>query len=193
MYAFYNKIIEADRSRFTFSKRISLFGCNVGLIPRLLREYILPDQGEPYPWHLSISKTLLESGYPNLTILIDLKPKQNKDNLSLYELMDVWGYSSSGWTPILLHLSGLFVDEDPSKYDRNDFWIEDSRRDEPIYEFLYIQGSVSNGKLSGSWTSPPVSPTNAALLWPSTLIYFIECIKKRTPDILKALKAPVED
>ena len=107
--------------------------------------------------------------------------------------MDVWGYSSSGWTPISLHLSGLFVDEDPSKYDRNDFWIEDSRRDEPIYEFLYIQGSVSNGKLSGSWTSPPVSPTNAALLWPSTLIYFIECIKKRTPDILKALKAPVED
>jgi len=75
MYAFYNKKIEAERSRFTFSKRISLFGCNVGLIPRLLREYILPDQGEPYPWHLSISKTLLESGYPNLTILIDLKPK----------------------------------------------------------------------------------------------------------------------
>jgi hypothetical protein len=51
------------------------------------------------------------------------------------------GYSSHGWTPILLHLSGVFVDADPRKVDRYDFRMHDDERDEP---------SVSKGKLADS-------------------------------------------
>ena len=97
----------------------------------------------------------------------------------------VWGYSDSGWSPILLRLSGLFVDADPTTVNRNNFNIADSDREEPIHEILYLDGSVSNGKLSGRWNAPPASPTNAALLWPETLHYFIDCIRERTPEIFE--------
>jgi len=115
---------------------------------------------------------------------LHIKPKQNKTNLSLYEVMDVWGYSEGGWSPILLRLNGLFVDEDPSVVDRNSFVRKDDEIDGPIYEFLYLDGSVAEGKLTGSWAPPPASPTSAALLWPDTLNYFFYCIRSTTPDVL---------
>ncbi|MBW2038780.1 MAG: hypothetical protein JRI46_04175 [Deltaproteobacteria bacterium] len=104
--------------------------------------------------------------------------------MSLYEVLDVWGYSSYGWTPILLHLSGLFVDEDPASVNRNDFTISDSEIDGPIYEVLYLDGSVENDEIVGTWNAPPASLTNAALLWPGTLKYFVQCIRERTPDVI---------
>ena len=76
------------------------------------------------------------------------------------------------------------MDVDPSAVDRNDFLIEDNQREGPIYEFLYLDGSVSDGKLTGKWIAPPASPTNAALLWPSTFKYFVESVRQRTPEVL---------
>ncbi len=116
--------------------------------------------------------------------MIDLKPKQHKTNVSLYEVLDVWGYSSNGWTPILLHLGGLFVDIDPKSINRNDFTISESKIAGPIYEVLYLNGPLENGKLIKTWNTPPVSPTNAALLWPDTLNFFMQCIRERTPEVL---------
>ena len=49
---------------------------------------------------------------------------------------------------------------------------------EPIYEFMYLAGSVANGELDGPWTAPPVSATNAALLFPKALEFFLQCIEK---------------
>jgi hypothetical protein len=99
--------------------------------------------------------------------------------------MDVWGYSADGWSPILLRLNGLFVDENPSAVNREDFVRKDNDIDGPIYEFLYLDGSIKDGKLSGLWVPPPASPTNAALLWPKTINYFFQCIRSRTPDVLR--------
>jgi len=48
MYALYNKKAEADSSRFEQVKRISLFGCNVGLIPKFLARITHEEQAEPY-------------------------------------------------------------------------------------------------------------------------------------------------
>jgi hypothetical protein len=185
MYARYKKQRVNGKDRFQFVETVSLFGCNNGFIPWLLTEQIRPRQGEPYKWHLSIESALAKTEWSG-SLVIDLKPKQKKTNLSLYEVLDVWGYSDSEWTPILLHLSGLFVDVSPKVIDRNDFLIKDEEREEPIYEFLYLVGSVSNGKLTGKWITPPASPTNAALLWPQTLKYFIDCIRQRTPQILNS-------
>lgn len=177
--------VGADATRYQFQEEVSLFGCNEGFIPWLLSLKIPPGQGEPFRWHVDVVNELgSNSEFPNNTLLIDLKPKRNKTNLSLYEVMDVWGYADSGWTPILLHLTGLFVDEDPSLVDRNDFILNDVEVDGPIYEFLYLSGTVDNGKIHGLWVPPPSSPTNAALLWPDTLNYFVQCINARTPGVL---------
>ncbi len=189
MYARYQKRRSNGVTSYSFAEQCSLFGCNEGFIPWLLARQIPSSQGEPYKWHLPIQASLNGAewngiDYRGSTLIIDLKPKQNKTNLSLYEILDVWGYSYSGWSPILLHLSGLFVDADPTVINRNDFRVTDSERDEPIYEVLCLDGSVSNGKLTGRWNAPPASPTNAALLWPDKLRYFIECVRKRTPQVI---------
>ncbi len=187
MYARYMRTRDgADATRYQFQEEVSLFGCNNGFIPWLLSLKIPPRQDEPFRWHVDVVGELGSNPeYLNNTLVIDLKPKQNKTNLSLYEVMDAWGYSNSGWSPILLRLAGLFVDQDPSSIVRNDFVRKDVELDGPIYEFLYLDGSVSDGKIVGSWVPPPASPTNAALLWPDTLNYFVQCIRARTPDVLE--------
>jgi hypothetical protein len=184
MYALYKKTRLKGHCRYEFKERASLFGCNQGYIPWLLAKQMSPSQKEPYGWHLRLEEALAKADCPDSTLIIDLKPKQQKTNLSLYEVLDVWGWSASGWTPILLHLCGLLVDADPKGVDRNDFRIRNDERDEPIYEVLYLDGSVSKGKLTGRWNAPPASPTNAALLWPDTVQYFVRCIRERTPGVL---------
>jgi len=187
MYARYTRSrLGTNGTRYEFQEQISLFGCNNGFIPWLLGLKLAQGQGEPCKWHVDVVAEL--GGHPDYlhsTLLIDLKPKQNKTNLSLYEVMDVWGYSDSGWTPILLRLNGLFIDEDPSLVDRNSFIRMDNEIDGPIYEFLYLDGSVTGGEITGLWVPPPASPTNAALLWPEMLDYFFQCIRDRTPDVLQ--------
>lgn len=186
MYGRYTKSrLSGNTTRYQLAEPVSLFGRNSGLIPWLLQTQTLPSQNEPYPWHLDIEKALAKTDkYRDSTLVIDLKPKQHKTNVSLYELLDVWGYSYYGWTPILLHLEGLFVDEDPSTVNKDDFVRVDDEMKDPIYEFLYLDGSIENGKIKGTWNPPPVSPTNAVLLWPYALKYFIKCIIERTPDVL---------
>lgn len=187
MYARYTRTqADANSTRYQLQEeRVSLFGCNNGFIPWLLSLKIPTGQGEAYRWHVNVVHELgTNPEYPNSTLIIDLKPKQNKSNLSLYEVMDVWGYSSHSWTPILLRLNGLFEDEDPALIDRKDFVRGDDEIDGPIYEFLYLNGSVNNGKIVGSWSTPPASTTNAALLWPDTLNYFVQCIHSCTPGVL---------
>jgi hypothetical protein len=183
-FALYKKNRQKGQTGYQFSRKISLFGCDEGFIPWLLGKQIPETQKEPYLWHLQIENALANAGYPNSTLFIIPKPKQKKTNLSLYEVIEVWGYSASGWTPILLYLSRVFVGEDPQKFDRNDFWIRNDERDEPIYTVLYLDGTISNGKLIGHWNAPPDSPTNAALLWPDTLGYFFHCIREQIPYVL---------
>ena len=190
MYMRYLKKSDAGRSSYQFAERICLFGCNRGFIPMLLRKRIPRSQGEPFKWHIPIGDSLNgiawnNRDYTGSALIIDLKPKQNKNNLSLYELEDVWGYSEDGWSPILLRLCGLFVDADPKGVDRKKFAIRDTEREGPIYEFMYLTGSVKDGQVDGLWNAPPASPTNAALLWPEALAYFFESIRTRTPDILR--------
>jgi len=183
-FALYKKNHQKDQTGYQFLRKISLFGCDEGFIPRLLGKQIPETQKEPYLWHLPIENALAHAEYPNSTLVIVPKPKQKSASLSLYEVLDVWGYSASGWTPILLHLSRLIVHEDSPKFDRNDFGIRNNERDEPIYTVLYLDGTISNGKLIGHWNAPPNSPTNAALLWPDTLRYFFHSIREQIPHVL---------
>jgi len=184
MFARYKKQRVTGKDRFKFAEQVSLFGCKEGFIPWLLKKQIPPSQGEPYKWHLGVQSELEKTEYQGSTLVIDLKPAQKKTNLSLYEVLDVWGCSDDGWTPILLLLSGLFVDANPKGIDRNDFLIEDEQREGPIYEFMHLEGGVSGGKLTRKWITPRPSATNAVLLWPDCLKYFVNCIRQRTPKVL---------
>lgn len=189
MYACYRRDAAAkDAIHYVFKERVSLFGCIQGFIPWMMMHKTPEGQAEPFKWHVDVRADLAAThqSYADCSLLIDLKPKQNKTNLSLYEVMDVWGFSSNGWTPILLRLDGLFVDADPSSVNRHDFVLKDEDRDGPIYEFLYLDGTVGNGQLWGTWAPPPASPTNAALLWPEALQYFLKCIREQSPDLFEA-------
>jgi hypothetical protein len=115
-----------------------------------------------------------EAGYADHTLIIDLKPKNRETNLSLYEVAEVWGHSSNGWTPIMLRLRGLFIDEDPTAFNREDFTRCEADIDDPIFSMMYLQGTIREGSLLDKWTPPGPSPTNSVLLWPETLQYFSE-------------------
>ncbi len=181
--------VDQSATRYKHKEEVSLFGCNEGFIAMLLKNKLPKNQDEVYKWHIDfIAELGAHPDYPCSTLLIDLKPWQKEENLSLYEVMDAWGYSADGWTPIMLRLNGLFVDADPSIVNRDNFVCKDDEIDGPIHEFMYVNGSVKGGKLSDNWTLPGPSPTNGVLLWPDTLNYFFECIRASTPEVLQRQK-----
>lgn len=180
MYLLYEKTERADCTDYVYKNDVSLFGCNVGYIPKLLQQQLTrfgQKTPEPYEWHLNIPTSLQQEGQDNMTLMIDLKPKQSH-NVSLYELMDVCGYSSSGWTPVMLCLRGILVDEDPAKYPKKCFSQSNSKIDKYIFSMMYLHGSVKDGNIEGKWITPGPSSTNAVLLWPETLKYFSEKAKE---------------
>jgi hypothetical protein len=180
MYARYEKHQFKEKSKYQLKEEQVHFFGHDGYIPWLLSK----QTSVPCEWHLEIQSALAKTKYAGSTLVIYLKPKQKEKNLSLYEVLDVWGYSYKNCTPILLHLRGLFVDDDAKKVNREKFCIPDDLRKEPIYEFLYLKGSIVKGKLTGTWNPPPPSATNGALLWPDAVKYFVSCIRQRTPNVL---------
>ena len=177
MYYLYNKSLTTEKTQYVKEKETHLFGCNIGLIPDFLQRQLKPQDTEPYKWHISVECSLHKAGEPNKTVIIDIKPS-NTEYLAIYELVDIWGISSHSWTPILLKMRGLLVDEPTFKYDKNNFAIQVEKENEAIFSVLYLSGTVENGKIVGKWVPPPASPTNAALLWPETIDYFYECRKQ---------------
>lgn len=174
MYALYEKEVDGNISRYCFKEQISLFGCNSGYIPWLLQKQLNETSTEPFPWHMNIEKALHSVDQPNQTLIINLKPNSKEPNLSLYEIIDTWGYSSSGWTPVMFYLRGLFIDEDPSKFDDRNFQRNSSEIEDPIFSMMYLRGTVSGGSIKDRWTPPGPSPTNSVLLWPDTFEYFAQ-------------------
>jgi hypothetical protein len=172
VYALYQKHPTGGGHRYQFAERVHLFGCNNGYIPWLLSESLSEAASEPLRWHLCIGDALKAVDQEDSTLIINLKPNAKSPNLSLYEVIEVFGYSASGWTPVMLHLGGLFVDEDPSQFDEMDFGRVPGEVDDPIFSMMYLKGTVRGKELQGPWTTPGPSSTNSVLLWPSVFEYF---------------------
>lgn len=160
--------------QFKLREERSLAGINRGMIPHLLEIHLNGSGCEPKFWHLNIREELDKSRWPNCTLLIDLKPNDSAGNISLYEIVEAWGHSNRGWTPVMFHLRALFKDEYPSNFDRQSFTRKLEDIDDPIFTMLYMKGSIVNGELVGGWTFPASSSTNSVLLWPETFEYFAE-------------------
>ena len=139
----------------------------------------LESQSEPLRWHLSetdIRRVIMEDPDKPTgnALIIDLKPN-DAGNLSLYEIVEAWGHSACGWTPVMLRLKSLFCDEDASKFDRCDFTRTDTESSaEPIFSFYYARGTVRDGKLEGTWNLTAPGSADSALLWPDPMMFFCE-------------------
>lgn len=179
MYALYKKTYTpSGDENYKFERKIHLFGCKSGWIPWLLTRNLDKGDTEPFPWHIEVSDVMRKVGNQNGSLIINLKPNNSEPNLSLYEIANIWGYSNSGWTPIMLHLRGLFIDENPNQYDDKRFTRHIFDVDDPIFSVSYMVGSVENGIITGTWKAPPRSPTNSVLLWPETLDYFVNAANR---------------
>jgi hypothetical protein len=175
MFGIYTKAIISDKINYVFKKEISLAGCNSGLIPIILQKSLSAGQKEPYKWHINFLEKLPGIEGENSTIVIDIKPDNKKERFVLLcELLDVWGYSDSGWTPVLLLLKGLVIDEPDEGFDKSNFSINCSKKLDDIFTITSLTGSIKDVQLSGKWTFPGPSATNSALLWPGVVKYFCE-------------------
>ena len=178
MYARYEKQKEKDGYRYVFIEPTKFFGCNEGKIPYLLQKQLSAEAKQPFAWKLDLKNAFEKEGMSNSVLIINLKPNSKEANLSLYELVNVWGYSASGWTPIMIYIRGLFIDEDPQLFDDRDFLRKAEEIEDPIFSMMYLRGTIEHGKITGKWTPPGPSPTNSVLLWPGTFEYFSSEAKK---------------
>ena len=64
MYASYKKQREGSGYRHAFEREVSLFGCNSGYIPRLLKRGLDRAASEPLPWHVNVEKGMEDIGQP---------------------------------------------------------------------------------------------------------------------------------
>jgi hypothetical protein len=178
MYNIYN--VEKKGSVYSynlFMKNIPLFGSKNGLIVKILKIITPPNQNEEYKWKINMETDLPKIDLPNKSIIIDLKPR-TENNVSLYEIKNIFGYSSFGWTPMMFHLKALKVDEKGDQKQKEKFEIKDINLDN-IFTFIHVyDGSVRKGEIIGKWIPPRPSSTNSVLLWEKTLDYFIECKKQ---------------
>lgn len=140
-----------------------------------------PDNPE---WELSEEALVRFFGVDssNHVVITDLKPKVQNE-ISLYRLRHVWGYSSHGWTPFALELEGLYVDAQPpagvSAAEIKQRFPKLEQPGDRIYEFLYVNG---DGK-SGSWAFGRIGRLNAPLLWERVFHSFLKRINRKRRDI----------
>ena len=174
MYYLYNFQKQETTKKFQKDKETHLFGCNKGLIAHILKEKRPCSSSDECKWQITLEDDLPAIGLESKAIVIDLKPYAT-GNLSLYELVNVFGYSSSGWTPMMLHLKTIFVDEEGHSDQKESFEITEDMQ-ENVFTFAHVMdGWIKNGELIGKWTPPRPSSTNSALLWDDVFEYFIQC------------------
>ena len=128
-------------------------------------------------WHLSeidllgtateqyLNEPVLANEY---AIVIDLKPNV-ANNVSLYEIKDIWGFSYSDYTPIALRIELLFGDHHHQNPDAfKQYFQDDNCPRDQVHEFLYLRGGYN----FGDWNWGRVGMVNGALLWPDALEFF---------------------
>lgn|GEM_PF-829493 len=173
MNSIYTKEKRGGIVHFKKVEEVSLAGCNAGIIARHLKSILMTRDTEPFGWTIRMKDVVENLELKGNTIIIDMKPKSQTE-LLLFELTTVHGYSHSGWTPIMLELKEVLIDVDLKKWNREDFFLKDPQSKKIVRAFLYLRGSIKEGKLTGTWIYPPQSSTNGALLYPEVLAFFFE-------------------
>jgi hypothetical protein len=152
---------EPGREQYTFDRAVRLAGRSGPLA--MFSRNANSGKRTPFGWHATSDDIvrLLGGTPPTQAIVIDLKPRV-AGNVSLYRLLDVWGFSYAGWTPLALRLRVLFGDRqeaDPPAFKKS--FVDPGIDHSMVGEFLYVQGGVSEG----TWNWGLVGRVNGALLW----------------------------
>jgi hypothetical protein len=86
MYAIYTKHLAPGTRHYTFKSESHIFGCDVGLVPHLLKSHIASSETERSRWHLPVEALLAAQ---EEAFIINLKPNNpgKRRSLSLYELL----------------------------------------------------------------------------------------------------------
>jgi hypothetical protein len=122
----------------------------------------------PFGWHASVAEIVAAlGGQVGQAIVIDLKPTV-ANNVSLYLLRDIWGFSAQNWTPLAIRLECLFADMNHSNPMEFKAAFDDATADHSLVgEFLYVQGGVHGG----TWNWGKIGRVNGTLLWPDAFEY----------------------
>lgn len=154
--------------KYDFAKQIPLAGKH-GPIHEFSTQLNV-DKSCPFRWQAREADLIpLVGGTDGQRIVIDLKPRVT-GNVSLYRLLDVWGFSYEAWTPIALRLQCLFVDhsaKDAPLFKKS--FVDQAIEHELVGEFLYLQGGVTDG----NWNWGLVGRVNGALLWKQAFDYLV--------------------
>jgi len=180
MFYIYRKAaVDSTTTIYTRIKRpgrVSLFGCREGWLPWILKRKLEgTNASEPWQWHLTESEICRELEIDETqpsgnALVIDLKPGRG---VELYEIVEAWGHSDCGWTPIMLRLRELKGKPSCSPtIDR--FAVDNVACGPPVFSFYYVIGTIKNGDIFGKWTLPPPSSTNSVFLWPEAMTFFTE-------------------
>lgn len=184
-YLYRKNPINGGFSEYIQMRKISLAGTDNVIYSSLTATNQLQQnrgQNAGIGWHLNetdllstaTEQYLNEPVFPNeYAIVIDLKPNV-ANNVSLYEIKDIWGFSYSDYTPIALRIELLFGDHHHQNPDAFKQCFEDNNclRDQ-VHEFLYLQGGYDSGK----WLWGRVGMVNGALLWPDAVEFFFPGIQ----------------
>ena len=171
MFYLYNQKISGNVHELLRLEKVSLAGTRAGLIVQYLKTKSIEDITEPYTWHIPINDLFKRLELKGNVLVIDLRPT-SKVYITLFKIKNIWGRSSSGWTPILLELNEILDTDKIKDYDRKHFKINNFNEDYSVFTSLYISGSIKNGEIVGTWNFPRPSSTNSVLLWPETLDFF---------------------
>lgn len=173
-FMFYDTVDVSSGRQFNFQQQISLAGTR-GPLATCART-ANPANQIPFGWHASEDKLVGHfGGIPGQqAIVIDLKPRVT-GNVSLFQLLDVWGYSSEHWTPLAVRLRALFVDlQEPNPLAFKNSFIDPGTNHSLVGEFLYMHGGV----LGGKWTWGMVGRVNGALLWKDAFTFLTDGLAK---------------
>lgn len=181
MFLLYKLTKTPPTCRFDFLRTTHLFGCNVGLVARYLRSAnVLPaDATQPYKWRFKVADALRVLEPDADAFVIDLKPNED-GNASRYEVLEIAGYSGNGWTPAMLKMRALLIDENTAEYPLDAFVLNQCNGMDEVLMFCHFSGTIKNGSLTEKWLPPGQSSTNSTLLFPDALNYFRSILWQNT-------------
>ena len=149
--------------------------------------------GQPYIlWSSDINNMLKSTGRDpeQVRVLIDLKPKV-QNNVSLYEILKVWGVTHPNWTPLMLQLRPLFIDtkvtaKSPETCKKQILVDPNANLDPPVFDFIYLRG----GYEEGPWSPAQLGFHSGVLWWPEAARFFTAELQSHLKEWRPHPKAP---
>jgi hypothetical protein len=149
-----------------------------------------PPDGEGFPWEITgaeLAHSLLGEAeksqhdrYKLVADVLDVLGNPKRVYAQLYEVVQISGYSSWNWTPMMWKLRLMLELEDCTDARSQKRWEFDPAGDF-VYEFLRLQADHNwETTRKGIKGFGMIGSLNGVLLFPEALRYFISKIDKET-------------